>query len=245
MKKYRFLINAIVAASVLAFVQGCDDDETKDPTDFSGISSTFDEGEGTRIVTIPIRNAGGSASGLSATLAGTATAGEDYEYVGITGEGVQIRIIDDNEIEDTEFVRVTLSSADGSLAGNAVHTLNITSNCEDTGGVTLSYFAGSFAATEKYGPTEDDWYGPYTIEFIQDEEDPTIFHFDNLYASGCEAYIVVDLEAGTAYFPDQDPCGVPLTNSSGTVTIDECNGSELNINLNFDGGDWLYTFRKL
>jgi len=236
----KFIVVIFMSAALLS----CDDDDGASvTTDFQTIASSYEEANGTGTITLPLRNAG-NAGNLQVEFGGTAVEGEDFQLVGVTAEGVQISVIDDNDLELPETIRVQLKSSSGSLKGNTFHTVTIVSNCEDTENPFIDFFIGDYDATEKYGPTEEDWYGPYTIHLVQDEEDPNKFHFDNLYDSGCDAYMVFDLEAGTVYFPDQAPCDEPLTASSGTFEIDACNGSTLNIDLNFDGGDWTYTFKK-
>lgn len=230
-----------------AIVLGCD--QNNEPSvaavDFAGISSTYYESDGTVTVTLPVRMAGKiNENNLDFEFDGSATEGEDFEFVGFSAEGVQIKFIDDNDLEPVERLRVRMVSPSLNLSGNSIHTITLVSNCEDTENPYIGHFAGDYNATEKYGPTEVDWYGPYQITLVQDETDPNTFHFDNLYDSGCDAYMVFDLAAGTVYFPDQEPCGSPLTNSSGTFTLDPCH-TELTINLNFDGGDWVYSFEKL
>lgn len=242
MKNYKNLYTLALGLAMSFGFVACDDDEEGASADFVSIASTSQEKDAATI-TIPLRNAGNAGS-LDVNFGGTATEGEDYTFEGITSEGVRITIIDDNKIEATETIRVSLLSGGSSADGNAIHTHSIVNNCEDTDDFNIADFAGDYEATEKYGPTQEDWYGPYTIHLVQDEEDPTMFHFDNLYDSGCDAYMIFDLEAGTVYFPDQAPCDEPLTNSAGTFTIDNCNGSELNIDLNYDGSDWTYTFKK-
>jgi hypothetical protein len=246
MKRNRLIVNFWMAITMLAIIQGCEsEDNVEVYTDFASVGSSYNEASGTGIVNIPLRNADTDLNNFNVTFAGTAVEGSDFELVSLTAEGLQIRVLDDNALEPLEFVRITLAPANGNLAGNAIHTLNILSNCEDTENPYIEYFEGDWDATEQYGPEPTDWWGPYTIHLVQDEEDSNKFHFDNLYASGCEAYMIFDLAAGTVYFPDQAPCDSPLTNSSGTFSIDECNGSTLTINLNFDGGDWVYSFTKL
>jgi hypothetical protein len=205
-------------------------------TDFETISSVYSEIDGTGTVTLPLRNGSVSESDISFT--GTATEGEDFEFVGVTGEGIQISILDDTQYEpNAETVKVVIGTS-----GNNVHTINIVSNCEDTDGLDISYFEGDWSALEYYGgPT----YGPYTIHLFQDETDPTKFAFDNFYDSGCDAYMIFDMAAGTVNFPNQSPCGVALTNSTGTFTLDLCDQTTMAIDLNFDGGDWQYRFTKL
>jgi len=212
--------------------------------DFETISSSYYEIDGTGTVTIPLRNGSVSASKISFT--GTATEGEDFELVGVTSEGIQISIIDDDVYEpNTETIKVVIETT-----GNNVHTINVYSNCEDQGGLDLGeYMGGEWDATEFYcgvGVTTGNCdYGPYHITLVQDSENPNRFDFDNLYDSGCDAYMIFDFEDGTVFFPDQAPCGVDLTNSSGVFDVDLCGTTTLTINLNFDGGDWVYYFEKL
>jgi hypothetical protein len=248
MKKFRILYKLMFALIVPAFILSCEEDEEEPATaeiDFLTISSAYNEADGTGTLTVPIRGTA-AANSYSFEFGGTATEGEDYEVVGVTGEGFQVSIIDDNEAEPDETIRVRMVSPSLNLNGNAIHTIHIASNCEDTNASDLEFFRGEWSATEKYGPTEAAWYGPYDILLLQDADDPNKFHFDNFYDSGCDAYIVFDLAAGTVYFPDQKPCanGKPVTNSNGTFTLDPCN-AQLTINLNYDGGDWVYSFLKL
>lgn len=235
----------LFALAIAAVVVGCtSDDESPSGSgiDFETLATTADETGGS--VTIPLRN--GTVSASAIVLGGTAVEGEDYEVTGVTSEGVQISIIDDNEFEPDETIRLQIPTT-----GNNIHTITIKSNCGDTENPYLKYFAGTWDATEKYGPEPGDWYGPYHVEFTQDEEEPTEFHLDNFYDAGRAAYLVFDVAAGTVHFPDQQPTPDPgsptlLTGSSGTFVIDECNGATtLTITLNYDGGEWEYSFVKL
>lgn len=246
MKKDKILHKLLFALIMPAFILSCDGDEGELATadiDFLTISSSYDEASGTGTLTVPLRGVVNQNS-YSFEFGGTATEGEDYQVIGVTGEGFQVSIIDDNDAEPNETIRVRMVSPSLNLNGNAMHTIHIASNCEDTNASDVDFFAGNWDATEKYGDLPASWYGPYEITLIQDDQDPNTFHFDNLYDSGCEAYMVFDMTAGTVYFPDQEPCGIPLTSSSGTFTFDSCH-NELTINLNFDGGDWVYSFVKL
>lgn len=245
MKKNRFYYKLLCGLALPLFLLSCDGDEdgaSAPSIDFSGISSTYYESTGTTTVTIPVRTSSAvSGDNLDFEFAGTATEGEDFEFVGFTAEGVQLSLIDDAKLETNETIRIRMVSPNLSLTGNNIHTVTIVSNCEDLGGLEVSYFAGEYDAVEDYGA--GGTYGPYEIELVQDDTDPNMFHFDNLYDSGCDSYMVFDIAAGTVHFPDQSPCGVPLTNSSGTFTL--CGDETLIINLNFDGGDWVYRFSKL
>ena len=242
--KKSFYNRLLIVVGLSAIVFSCKDDEGPDPltADFRSIASSYYEKDGTKTVIIPFRNAdAGFAGSVDVSLGGTATEGEDYTFNGVTSEGIELSLIDDDKREATETVRVQISPTNG----NAIHTVTIESNCEDEGGLDkLGYMEGDWAALEVYcdpGCT----YGPYDIHLIQDATDPNKFTFDNFYDSGCDAYMIFDIVAGTVYFPDQAPCGEALTASSGTFSLDLCADTKLTINLNFDGGDWVYKFTKL
>jgi hypothetical protein len=229
--------------SSIGLLLSCDN-EDEVTTSFERVSSTYEEINGTGEVIIPLRSTGSiTADNITVQFDGTATEGEDFELVSINSESMVIRVIDDAKFEETEYVRVLLVSNGANVGGNAIHRLNIVSNCEDVGGLDVGFFAGDYDALEDYGGGTT--YGPYTITLVQDEEDPTRFSFDNLYDSGCDAYMIFDFANGTVAFPNQSPCDSPLTNSSGTFNIDLCEETTLTINLNFDGGDWVYRFTKL
>ncbi|HEY3429762.1 MAG TPA: hypothetical protein VGK39_03730, partial [Cyclobacteriaceae bacterium] len=106
-------------------------------------------------------------------------------------------------------------------------------------------FSGIWSATEFYcglGVTTGSCdFGPYSITMVQDGTNPNRFDFTNFYGSGCDAYVIFDGAAGTVHFPNQSPCGVALTASTGTFNV--CDDT-LIINLNFDGSDWIYEFTR-
>jgi len=220
-------------------VLACKDDEGPMPitSDFPSIASTYSETVGT--ITIPFRNATPAfVSNPEIKFSGSATQGSDFTLVGVTAEGIQLSIIDDNLIELSEVIKVRIGTT-----GNNIHEVTIVSNCEDTESPYLGYFSGTYGATEKYGPNPpaSNWYGPYDLTLVQDKDDPTKFSMTNFYDAGRGAYVKVDLDAGTIFFPNQTPSGSTrvLTNSSGTYTITPC-GIEVEIALNYDGGDWVY-----
>lgn len=100
-------------------------------------------------------------------------------------------------------------------------------------------WAGTISALEDYGSAGT--YGPYDLQLTQDGTNPNVFHLDNFYDSGIDAYIEFDGATNTVKFPDQDAGGKPITNSSGT--FNQCRGTVV-INLNYDGGDWVYRLAK-
>jgi hypothetical protein len=252
MKINTFFSRVLFTLCLLVLIIGCDDDdETAVSVDFGALASTSFEAEGAT-VTIPFRNANASViNNIDIEFGGTAIEGEDFELVGVTAEGVQIKIINDNYLEMNETIRIQMSSPGINLTGNSIHTLTIVSNCEDLVGLKLSDFVGDYDAIEKYGPNPlTDWAAPYHLVLVQDETDPAKFWMDNFYGVGRDAYILVDIAAGTAYFPNQTPLPDnspnPLSQSTGTFSF--CTGPKdhlaLTINLNYDGGDWVYDLVK-
>lgn len=246
--KKNILINKILFAltlSVIVLACSDDDDGGSSGVSFAGIASSSPEADAAT-VTIPLRD--GSVSEDDITWGGTATVGEDYTFGGVTDEGIQITILNDNDLEPNETIRLQIPSSQ-----NSTFTLTIGSDCEDTENVYSKYFEGEWDATEFYcglGVTGGGCeFGPYHLTWTQDATDPTIFRTTNFYGSGRTGYVVFDYDAGTVYFPDQQPLpdtGAPtlLTGSTGVFTLDECDGSTMTIELNYDGGDWIYYFER-
>ena len=257
MKKNKLVNKLLFVLSLPILIVGCDGDDNggapKPSTDFASIASSYYEANGTGSVIIPLRNTNASTpNDVSVTFGGTATEGSDFQLVGITQEGVEIKILDDSDYEDNETVRVQLTSSKLNLNGNSIHNITIVSNCADKVGMPLTAFAGDYNAIEKYGPNPpaSNWYGPYTIKLTQDANNPNRFNITNFYDAGRTAYVLVDPAAGTFYFPNQDPLpdpGAPtlLTNSSGTFNLCTVEGHvAATISLDYDGGVWEYYLVK-
>jgi hypothetical protein len=238
-------LSPILAIVITALsIIGCDEDDLKVYTDLGSIASTYYEADGTGAITIPFRNVNSDlGKDLDISFGGSAVKDVDYELVAITNEGIKISIIDDDSLEVNETVRVMTN-----LKGNSTHTITIISNCEDTKGLLTSSFSGSWSALEDYGASGT--FGPYNVTLVQDGVNPNKFTFSNFYGSGSSytAYVILDLANGTASFPNQT-VGAPsndrgaITNSSGIFSL--CTAKRtMTINLNYDGGDWVYKFTK-
>jgi hypothetical protein len=224
MKKSIRFIPLLLSMGAAFMFQACSDDDAGSAS-FSTVYASYDEADGEGTVTAPIRKNGSVNDGdIKFVLGGTATEGEDYEFLGLTSEGVQIRVLDNDDYTDymgfepNETVTVRL---DGPASGNKVFELTIVGDCDYKAEYfDAEYYAGAWSALEDYGGAT---YGPYDVELVQDEANPNRFDFDNFYDSGLDAYIVFDGPNGTVKFPDgQTPGGKALTNSSGT--FDQCSG---------------------
>lgn len=190
-------------------------------TDFETVSSSYKEIDGTGTVTIPFRN--GSVSESDISITGTATAGVDYEFVGVTGEGVQISVIDDNEFEpDLETIRVVIEGT----TGNNVHTITVYSNCEDTEAYSGLLFRGS------YEVVQDDWEDysvgdVLTLEAI-DETHFQIDHYPNTSVNNHPLVITLDdLATGAAIIESQyngsyNASGSQAVTTTGSGTVNGC-----------------------
>jgi hypothetical protein len=245
MKKENILRKLLFALVVPVLILACDNDDEPAAlsVDFGSIASSSQEAEG-QTITIPLRNANsGSVSKLGVVFGGSATEGDDYTLVGITEEGVQIKINDDQLIEDSEIIRVQLTGNGLTLNGNTIHNITIMNDCEDQGGLTLANFAAGYNATEKYGEAPSSWYGPYHVVITQDATNPNRFNMTDFYDSNLAAYFLVDIATKSIYFPNQTIGGKPLTASSGTFDFCTNKGHlTLTMQLNYDGGDWEYEF---
>lgn len=209
--------------------------------------------EGNSTVTIPVRlvaTASAAPVEIQYTVTGTAVEGTDFEFVSTKGSAtiaagafatnVVIKLLDDVNSDGAKTIILTLTSVSGGfrtgdgLPGKVL-TLTIADNdCA----FDVTSWSGNFVANEIYASST---YGPYEVTFQQDASNPNRFRFDNFYDSGCDAYLVFDPATVTVRFPDQAPCGSPLTASSGT--FNQCEGS-ITISLHFDGQTWTYSFKK-
>jgi hypothetical protein len=254
MKNNKLLYTFCVLAASLVLFQGCINDESV-PSGDSGISFTrtstnYFEADGEGMVEIPVE----ASSGVEFAYEGSATLDADYEVVGFTNGILTLNILDDDDLEQIEEIRIEILEANGGVGNNNFHTVKIVSNCADTENPYLAYFAGDWNATEFYcglGVTTGACdYGPYLVHLVQDEEQPNKFLLDDFYDSGYDVYMVFDAANGTVHFPDQDAGGDPtdpeITASTGTYTLDDCSGNTtLVISINYDGADWVYRFAKL
>lgn len=248
MKNIKYLCQFFFALSLSVSLIGCsDDDSSGSGVTFTGIASSLFEDNATTTVTIPYR--GGSLSEDEVVISGSATVGEDYTFDGITEGGLSFTILEDDKWELNETIIVRIPSSQ-----NGTHTVTLVSDCADEDGIAAAPFAGNWSATEFYcglGVTTGSCdFGPYTVTMEKDADNPNRLHFANFYGTAAlHAYIDFDGAAGTVRFPDQDVEGdtsdPAITASTGTYTVDVCAGTgTLIINLNYDGGDWIYQFVK-
>jgi hypothetical protein len=248
MKKHKLLNSLLLAFGLSVVMISCDNDEdnvpSSPPGDFATLASSYYEADGTGTVTIPFRDASAKfLANAAVTFTGTATEGEDFNLVGVTQEGVQISIIDDEELEPLETIRVV-----GNFSGNSVHEITIVSNCQDKGGLEAASFAGVWDALEDYGSFGT--FGPYSVTLVQDATNLNKFTFTNFYGSGATyiAYVILDIPTGTVKFPDQTVGAPtynrgPITLSSGTFDLCQ-DHKEMHISLFYDGLQWDYHFTQ-
>lgn len=242
MKKNKLINKILFALALSVVVFACSDDESGSNAinnpDFSGITSSTEEGAGT--ITIPVRGGNVSESDVTIMDGGTAEEGVDFTVAGVSDEGVEIAIINDGSVEPNETFRVKLPGS-----GNVIHTVTIFCDGDDTGGWDVADFGGVWHALEDYGGGST--FGPYNVTFVQDAGDANRFNFTNFYGFATRAaYVIFDVPNGTVHFPAQTPTN-PGTNGAiaagSTGTFDLCEET-LTVNLNYDGGDWTYRFSR-
>lgn len=239
MKKNKLINKLLIACCLSVILISCDDDDNDNlGVSFSSIASTTTE-DGGGTLTIPLRD--GSVSVDEIVFGGTAKEGEDFELVGVLDEGIQINIINDNVYESSnETIRIQIPSS-----GNSFHTVTINEDASDCQYAVYDDvdWAGSYEAIEDYG--EDGTYGPYTVSFSQDSEDPNKYTFADFWDSGISAYIVFDPATETVSFPSQVTAYGTIT-GSGTYEYDVCSGYRkftIDTHFTYGGGyDWVYVF---
>ncbi|HMV11086.1 MAG TPA: hypothetical protein PK325_11610 [Cyclobacteriaceae bacterium] len=150
MKKTK-LIKLLVAFGLSAIVISCGDDGVgKLSPGFAGIASSYLEADGDVTLTIPFVN--GSVSESDIKFDGSAVEGEDYEIISITEAGVEIKFLDDDQWEDIEKLRLTITS--GSNGVNKMHSVTLLSNntdCGDPIGMQATDLKGTYTVVT------DDW----------------------------------------------------------------------------------------
>lgn len=127
MKKDKLINKLALALSIVVVVMSCSDDDSGTSVDFAGIATSFLEADGQTTITIPFRNASSSISMDDITIEGTATQGADADYTidGVTEEGIQITLNDDDAAEIVETIRIRILTGD---EGNLIHTVSLMSD---------------------------------------------------------------------------------------------------------------------
>lgn len=231
MKKNKLINRLLVALAFAALATGCSDDGGDEVSaGFAGIASTIYEGNGIGAgditVTVPVVN--GSLSVSDLVFDGSATQGEDYEVLGVTSEGLEIKFIDDNDCEDRETVRVRISK--GAENGNSLHTITLIDNNNEG---TTDDIAGTYVvvtdAWEDYDEGDE-----ITVEAV----DATHIRIMGYPATSFNAQpLVVTLTnagSGASTVESQnngsyDAGGTQAVTTTGTGTISNCNGIDLTL----------------
>lgn len=233
MKKNKLINGFLLALSLSVFAVSCsDDDGDKTSAGFAGIASTFYEGSGDATVTIPIVNGNVSESDL--VFDGTATEGEDYEVLGVTDEGVQIKFIDDSDCEGIETVRIRITGK--SSNANVIHTATIISGDET---FTTEEMVGTYTVVT------DTW-----VDFLPGDEltvervDATHIRVVEYPATGFSHQPMVitidDLTSGAARVETQasgsyNASGTQSTTTTGTGFASKCGGIDLTLVFSLGG----------
>lgn len=238
--KRNIFFRATLTLVLAVLIAGCGEDETATTDfDFATIASSHYEADGDTELVIPMR--GNLPANTTFVYDGSASE-EDFEVIGLTDEGLRIRIFNDIYADNgrLETIRITMVVPGQTITGNAIHTVTIIGDCNDTGNLGAAYFEGKWSAEEDYGSTH---WGPYEINFEVDPANPNRLWVDNFWDSGLSAYIDVDVAARTVHFPNQSTGGFPISNSTGTFCADD---EQLTISLLYRNGtaNWTYHFTR-
>jgi hypothetical protein len=241
MKKNKLINGFLIVLIALVVTVSCSSDEEgegKVSAGFASIASTFHEGNGDVTTTIPFVN--GSVSASDIVFEGSATQGQDYQVLGVTSEGVQIKFIDDDDCEDIEVLRLRIKT---SGVGNKVHTVTLFSNSNES--FTAAQLAGTYVVVvdewEDFVPGDE-----LTVERIDDdhlrivEYPPTGFDQEPLVIT------ITDFETGEVAIESQvngsyNASGTQTLTTAGAGVVSRCTGIELVLNFslpccgNFNG----------
>ncbi|MEM9647646.1 MAG: DUF5074 domain-containing protein [Bacteroidota bacterium] len=195
-----FLITALIG---LVFTS-CEQDD--DPTVLPGVSvsvtqNTFSEGDGTIVVSFSTTETFATDATLTYEVSGTATAGEDYETLSgnltlSAGENTvtqNLVLRDDDEVEQSEEITITLTAVDGEtefVASDNTITLTITDNdsfAYENGILVLhegNFFGGNASVsfvTEDLGTTTNGIFNEVNAAALGDIAQSMTFNGDLAY----------------------------------------------------------------
>lgn len=127
MKKNKFIKIWLTVCCFSMLAVSCSDENSGASVDFLGIATSYFEADGQQTLTVPFRNANSSISMDDIVIDGTATEGADADYTigGVTEEGIQITLNDDNAAEVVETIRIRILGVDD---GNVIHTVSTLSD---------------------------------------------------------------------------------------------------------------------
>jgi len=186
--------------------------------DFGNLTDTYQEGDAGTLL-IPFRNGTGEfANKVEVSFGGSATEGEDFELAGITEDGIELTILDDDLVEGVEKIKVTISPTNG----NNTFTVTLFDDCTDGIPCDGDHFVGSLVGGDvtlsRYDLTYDADVvvvknaGVYTIEglnvgFMEDfwgetvqVQEPVVFTVNECYEITIEnQYIFTTLYSGNLY----------------------------------------------
>lgn len=95
--------------------------------DFASIGSGYSESGGDKTVVIPFRNVSKAYTLTDLKLSGDATEGDDYQVIGVSKDGIEIKFINDDEAEKVETLQITIIDPVSST-GNFTHTVTLVSD---------------------------------------------------------------------------------------------------------------------
>jgi hypothetical protein len=230
MKKNKRINISLVIFGLCALAVSCsDDDGGKNSAGFAGIASSYVEGKGDITLTIPFVN--GSFSQSDIVIDGSATPGEDYEMLGVTEEGVEIKLLDDSECEDFETIRLRINGAPRNA--NSMHTVTIASNADEP--YTTAELAGTYTIVA------DEWEDFHegdevTVERVDDNNIRIIEYPATTVDHAGLVITITNLATGAATVVSQsngsyNASGTQATTTTGSGTVSKCNGLDLNLNF--------------
>jgi hypothetical protein len=229
MKNIKLIYGFIVVFGLSSIALSCSDDEEKASAGFAGISSSYQEKDGEVTITIPFVN--GSVSESDIVIDGSATAGEDYELLAITEEGVSIKLFDDNDCEKVERIRLTITNASGEV--NRMHTVTIASDFSEG---TTEDLSGTYILKT------DDWQdftvgAEVQVQRVDDTHIRVVGYPATTFNHADMAISITDLRSGAAVVESQNSgsynaSGTQQTTTSGTGSVNGCSGI-IDLNLKF------------
>lgn len=244
MKRNNILSKLLLVTCMSIFMLACKDEEETVVTGagFATIGTLYYETDGEVMVTIPFIN--GSVTANNIVFEGGATEGQDYELVGITSEGVQVKLVPDDDCEKVEALRIRIVNSRG--MGNKIHTITLISSNLNVGidiadwvdayeGDDIIFTSGALAGwSGAADATLAEAGGIYTIDglgvdFMENIWEEVVLESDPVVLTATpEGVITIEEQYLFTTEYDGDPYDYNIV---GTGQINKCDGT---ITLNYD-----------
>lgn len=205
MRITRFLLVAVLIGSFLSSCSNDDDEQIISNLSISTSDNSFSEGDGTVTLTITASEAFSADVTVSYEVSGSATSGQDFEALsgsltlvsGETSISENLTLIDDDEVEQSENITVTLTSVTGTTDFMfSTDSVDITISDNDSfafeNGILVLHEGNFFGGNASVSFVSDDLSEVTNTIFNDTNESPLGDTAQSMAFNGDLAFIVVN-----------------------------------------------------